>query len=150
MTSTAIVRDEVMRRSDRVREHTAADVNLRIDRETQAALAEAEAAGRDGIVRRLTELDHEWDVDRALMLNFAILGGASFGIGMSRFAAGMREGRRRTGWLQLFGAQLGFLAMHAVAGWCPPLVVLRRLGYRTRAEIESERAILHRRLGVAA
>lgn len=79
------------------------------------------------------------------MLNFAILGGTSFGIGLKRFAGSPR----RTAWLKLFAAQLGFLAMHAVVGWCPPAPVFRRLGFRTRVEIESERAVLHRMLRAA-
>jgi hypothetical protein len=37
---------------------------------------------------------------------------------------------------------LAFLVQHAVQGWCPPLVVLRRRGVRTRREIEEERYAL--------
>jgi hypothetical protein len=36
----------------------------------------------------------------------------------------------------------GFFLQHAIQGWCPPLPVLRRLGFRTVQEIEEERAIL--------
>jgi len=35
-----------------------------------------------------------------------------------------------------------FLLQHAVQGWCPPLPVLRRLGFRTAREIEVERNAL--------
>jgi hypothetical protein len=35
-----------------------------------------------------------------------------------------------------------FLAQHALQGWCPPIPVIRRLGVRTRAEIERERNAL--------
>jgi hypothetical protein len=31
---------------------------------------------------------------------------------------------------------------HALQGWCPPVPVLRRLGYRTQPEIEEERCAL--------
>lgn len=36
----------------------------------------------------------------------------------------------------------GFLLQHAVQGWCPPLPVLRRLGFRTQPEIDYERYAL--------
>jgi hypothetical protein len=35
-----------------------------------------------------------------------------------------------------------FLFQHAVQGWCPPVPILRRLGYRTAREIDDERAAL--------
>ena len=36
----------------------------------------------------------------------------------------------------------GFLLQHTVQGWCPPLPVLRRLGFRTQTEIEEEKHVL--------
>ena len=36
----------------------------------------------------------------------------------------------------------GFLLQHAVQGWCPPVPVLRHLGFRTQSEIEEERYAL--------
>jgi hypothetical protein len=36
----------------------------------------------------------------------------------------------------------GFLFQHATQGWCPPVPILRRLGYRTAREIETERIAL--------
>ncbi len=35
-----------------------------------------------------------------------------------------------------------FLLLHAVQGWCPPLPVLRRLGFRTASEIDYGRHAL--------
>jgi len=35
-----------------------------------------------------------------------------------------------------------FLFQHAVQGWCPPLPLFRRMGKRTRHEIEEERHAL--------
>jgi hypothetical protein len=35
-----------------------------------------------------------------------------------------------------------FLFQHAVQGWCPPVPILRRLGFRTAQEIEQERNAL--------
>jgi hypothetical protein len=31
---------------------------------------------------------------------------------------------------------------HAVQGWCPPLPILRRMGFRTAREIDTERTAL--------
>ena len=40
------------------------------------------------------------------------------------------------------GIVLPFLFQHAVQGWCPPVPVLRRLGVRTREEIDREKYAL--------
>lgn len=126
--------------ADRVRRHTAPSVNEQIDRLTRASIQEHSAAGPAAIQRRLASLDHEWDVDRALMVNFAIAGGASFAVGLARYTRSPLLGPRRKGFLYFFGTQLAFLLLHGVAGWCPPAVVFRRLGFRTQREIEVERA----------
>lgn len=117
---------------DRVREHTAPIVNERIDRETEGRLAYLARQDDATLHRRLAELDHEWDIDRVLMANFAVAGGLSLAAGI---------GRRR-GWLYLFGAQMAFLLLHALNGWCPPASLFRRLGVRTHGEIEAERHAL--------
>jgi hypothetical protein len=84
------------------------------------------------IARRLRELDAEWDIERALEANAATLAlsGASLAV--------FRD--RRWGLVPMVVA--GFLLQHALQGWCPPLPVLRRLGFRTRAEIDQERYAL--------
>jgi hypothetical protein len=45
-------------------------------------------------------------------------------------------------WLALPALVAGFLMQHALQGWCPPLPVLRRLGFRTQREIDQERYAL--------
>ena len=127
---------------DRVREHTAPAVNERIDRLTRASADVAIQSGHDAIQTRLAELDQEWDVDRALMVNFAIAGATTFGLGIARYASSTPFLPRRKGFLYFFGAQLGFLLLHGVVGWCPPASVFRRLGFRTAREIEVERTLL--------
>jgi hypothetical protein len=84
------------------------------------------------IARRLRELDAEWDIERALEANAATL--ALSGASLAFF----RD--RRWGLVPMVVA--GFLLQHALQGWCPPLPVLRRLGFRTRAEIDRERYAL--------
>jgi len=134
---------------DRVREHTAPGVNLRIDRMTQAEVDAAVAGGDDAVAQRLAKLDHEWDVDRALMVNFAIAGGATLSAGLLRYRLSPVFARRRKGFLYFFGAQLAFLLLHGVVGWCPPASVFRRLGFRTQREIETERRQLRDALALS-
>ena len=45
-------------------------------------------------------------------------------------------------WLILPALVTLFLFQHAVQGWCPPLPVLRKLGFRTSREIDTERYAL--------
>ena len=52
---------------------------------------------------------------------------------------GATRGRK---WFVLPLVVSGFLLQHALQGWCPPVPVLRRLGVRTRLEIERERYAL--------
>jgi len=39
-------------------------------------------------------------------------------------------------------AQVAFMLAYATVGWCPPAAILRRLGFRTRQEIDAERLAL--------
>lgn len=122
--------------ADRVREHTAAHVKQRLDADEARRVQELAQAPPDELRRRAAELDREWDVDRALMANFAIVGGIAFALGVRR----MRRSRGAfNGWLGLLSIQLPFLLTHAIVGWCPPLPVFRRLGFRTAKEIARER-----------
>src|SRR5690606_27185502 len=116
---------------DRVAINTDARVNARIRRETLQRLYYYQHH-LDEIEARLEELDREWDIERALEANAATLAlsGALLGI------AGARKA------LLLPAVVSAFLLQHAVQGWCPPLPLLRRLGFRTAREIETERHAL--------
>lgn len=131
---------QLQQRSDRVRDHSAQKVNENIAMMTRAHAEESVRQGPQAIVRRLTELDHEWDIDRVLMANFAVAGGVAYTFGLARprrpFA------RSSNGFTTLLGVQLGFLLLHATLGWCPPMALWRRLGVRSKAEIEGERSFL--------
>ena len=37
---------------------------------------------------------------------------------------------------------MSFLAQHSVQGWCPPMPLFRKMGVRTRQEIEREKYAL--------
>jgi hypothetical protein len=118
--------------TERVADSTDEAVNERIRVYTEKNLACAAAGGPAAVDRRLAELDREWDMERVLELNAATVSllGCALGATRSRF------------WFLLPAAVAGFLAQHAVQGWCPPVPVLRRLGFRTAAEIDHERYAL--------
>jgi hypothetical protein len=116
---------------ERVNAHTAEAINRRIREQTRRSIAYF-AQHPEEIGERLDELDHEWDIERTLEANaatFAFLG-VLLGAGVARR------------WLVLPALVTGFLFQHASQGWCPPLPVLRRLGFRTAAEIGEERYAL--------
>ncbi len=119
---------------DRVRAHTAPYVNERIDRQIEGSIQRLARSEREQVRERLAELDREWDVDRAVMAVMAVAGSVSLQLGLTR---------RRFFFFPL-RAQLAFLFLHAVVGWCPPIALLRRLGFRTHREIEAEKTALRR------
>ena len=116
---------------NRVPAHTSEDVNRRLQQEISRNVRHY-ADHPEKIPKRLRELDQEWDIERAIQANAAAIG--FFGVLM-----GATRGRR---WLVLPAMVTGFLFQHAVQGWCPPVPVLRRLGFRTSYEIEEERQAL--------
>jgi hypothetical protein len=117
--------------AERVPKHTAEHVNERIRRDTEDRVARLAAAGR-AIDQRLAELDHEWDIERTLEANAAT---ASL-VGLS---LGATVDKR---WFFFPAVVAGFLLQHAIQGWCPPVPVFRRMGFRTQTEIDYERYAL--------
>ncbi len=133
--------------TDRVRRYSPETLNRRVDLLTEASIASVTRSGHDAIVRRVAELDREWDIDRALMLNFAIVGTTFFAAGMRRYARTNWWAPRRNPFFRGVAVQLLFLGLQAVLGWSPPAFLYRRLGFRTKPEIEAERAQLRAALG---
>jgi len=84
------------------------------------------------IGRRLEELDREWDVDRALEVNAVAVA----------FTGTFLGTKRNRAFLILPAVVTIFLVQRALVGWCPPLPILRRLGFRTAGEIDCERDAL--------
>lgn len=117
--------------ADRVTKHTPSQVQEKIRLCTVENIARA-ISSPETIDSRLRELDREWDIERVLEINASLLTLTSVVLG--RFV------NRK--WLYLSMGVTGFLAQHALQGWCPPLPILRRLGIRTCQEIEQERYAL--------
>jgi len=115
----------------RVTKHTASHVQERIRLRTVENIARA-ISSPETIGTRLRDLDREWDIERVLELNASLL--AFTGVVLGKFV------NRK--WLYLSMGVTGFLAQHALQGWCPPLPILRRMGIRTCQEIEHERYAL--------
>ena len=118
--------------ASRVADNTAPSVNERIKRQTDERVAEAAVSGPEAIAARLVDLDQEWDVERCLEM------GAS-SLCLVGLTLGTTVNRR---WYLLPAVVASFLLQHALQGWCPPLPVFRRLGVRTRDEINEERFAL--------
>ena len=118
--------------ADRVRENTSDESNRRIDDETIARVQEYAARSEADIARRIEELDREWDMERLLETNASVLA-------LTGLVLGATHSRK---WLIVPGIVLPFLFQHAVQGWCPPMPIFRRLGVRTRQEIDREKYAL--------
>lgn len=114
--------------ADRVRRNTSSRVREQLDAEAQSGVSEAAAASRGELDTRLEELEREWDIERYLEANASALGltGLALGVGVDRR------------FLALPAVVMAFLLQHAVQGWCPPLPLFRRMGARTRQEIDRE------------
>lgn len=117
---------------DLVREQTCPAINRRIDDDLAMRVQLHRSADHATLSRRIAELEREWDIERVLETNAStlIVAGTLLGV------AGCRR------WLLVPAVVSGFLLHHALRGWCPPIPLLRRLGVRTRKEIERERYAL--------
>lgn len=116
----------------RVASSTTETVNEQIRRRTEENIARYAHADPEAIERRLQELDREWDVERTLEANAAtaVLLSVALGATLNRK-------------FLFFPAVVGgFLLQHALQGWCPPLPIFRRLGFRTQTEIDHEKYAL--------
>jgi hypothetical protein len=120
-------------RKDHVRENSPREANFKIDDKTRESIRQCAAGGPQAIRKRMAELDEEWDIERTLELNAAL-------IALSGVVLGATVDKR---WLILPAVVTAFLAQHAIQGWCPPLPLFRQLGVRTQKEIAAEREALN-------
>jgi hypothetical protein len=123
-----------------MRDLTAPAVNRRIDAQTERNLCKLARAGPEEVGRRMRELDREWDLERILEFDSGATGLIGLGLGVYRNPA----------WLLVPGAVAGMMLVHALAGPYPMLPILRRIGFRTRGEIEREKDALEPPAGAGA
>lgn len=116
----------------RVQEQTSPPVQDDIRNYTAESFARRAYSSPEGIDEGIGELEQEWDIERTLQTNFAI-------VNLVGLALGAFVDRR---WYLFSAAATGFMVQHALQGWCPPVPVFRRLGFRTTSEINHERYAL--------
>jgi hypothetical protein len=132
MTEQMVQAANAAENTDRVREHSPEGVNRQLDSQARQCVQSFAGNGREEITHHIDELAREWDMERYLETNASIvaLGGVLLGAAVNRR------------FLILPGVVFGFLFQHAVQGWCPPMPVFRKLGVRTRKEINREKYAL--------
>ncbi|HLP72886.1 MAG TPA: hypothetical protein VK155_08295 [Bacteroidales bacterium] len=113
---------------DRVRENTSDEDNMKIDQKVKNRMTGYRSLTINEINERLEKVQSEWDIERALEMNAASL--AITGTVLGLFG--------RKFWLVVPLVITGFLLQHVIQGWGPPATLLRRMGYRTRQEIDEE------------
>jgi hypothetical protein len=117
---------------ERVRRNTVVGVNERIDERIAENISAYAGKSVEAISARIEELERESDVERVLEINASAAA-------LTGLALGTLVHRR---WYLFSAGVLGFLLLHGIQGWCPPLPVLRRAGVRTRSEIDREKFAL--------
>lgn len=115
---------------DRVRKTTGNKKNKEIDKTSKQRVTTAQRKKETD--ERIKALEKEWDIERALELNAATLG-------LAGMLLGTFVSRK---WMILPGVVTAFLLQHSLQGWCPPVPLFRRLGFRTRREIDREKYAL--------
>jgi hypothetical protein len=122
----------IEKKAERVRQNTPKSQNREVDAEIISNLARYRRLSPEAIDRRLKELDTEWDIERTLQLNASAL--ALTGSLLAVFV--------NKKWLALPVIVSSFLMQHAIQGWCPPLPLLRKIGIKTRPELDREKYAL--------
>ena len=118
--------------TDVVQKSTPNTINNKIEQETKQNLEVYTSDKVDEIDDRIQELDKEWDIERSLELNAAV-------VALTGTVLGLVLNKR---WFAVPIVVGAFLTQHAIQGWCPPLPLLRKFGFRTRKEIDKEKYAL--------
>src|SRR5690554_6673874 len=121
-------KEEVKNVHGRVRHNTSEKINRQIDRSTLHNVRKYRNYSKEAIAERIKDLKKEWDIERTLEISASSL--ALIGIIISSFV--------NKKWNILSGIVMSFLLLHGLQGWCPPLPLFRRMGIRSRQEIEEE------------
>lgn len=127
-------RPPMMATQDKVRMHTPSVLNRQLDAEAEHRIAAFLEGGNNPAAcqARITQLNREWEMERVL----------SLGVGAASVAAMLAcRGLGRSMWFVpvVGGAMLVQQALTGGSLWVP---LLRRMGFRTRQEIELEKYAL--------
>jgi hypothetical protein len=114
--------------ADRVRQFTEPEMLRKIDEQIEHNVAYYASQPDEVIEERIQQLKEEWSINRYLQANVAAVGllGAVMGLVVSKK------------WAVLTIGGFGFFLFHGLHGWDPRIRPLRRLGARTRSEIDRE------------
>jgi hypothetical protein len=85
--------------------------------------------GKAKISERLQEIENEWDIERIIHLHLS-------GISIAGALLGYFLNKR---WLILPALAAVVLVLHSLKGVAPQIPLLRKLGFRTRSEINREK-----------
>lgn len=116
------------REPDRVRRYTNREQLRRIDETMRRRVKLYADRPPEEIAARIAELRREWSIERYLQINVAVVGLTLTGLATTR----------NRNWGFAACAAVGAFLFHAVEGFDPPLPLLRRMGVRSRAEIDRE------------
>src|SRR5690606_35699923 len=106
--------------------------NLQVSAETDRRVHGIASLGLRAIEERLEELDHEWSVEDILKLHAATF--------LLKFGLCGSIVEKKYFWgIAAVGA---FALEQKLQGWSPPFALIRKMGRRTRDEIELEREAL--------
>ncbi len=114
---------------DRVRENTARYVNRELDERAEDRVRGYARSSREEITARIEELEQEWSIERLIELEAPMMALTGLGLG----AAVSRK------FLVLPAFVFSMVALHGIQGWYPMIPVFRRLGFRSRQEIDREK-----------
>jgi hypothetical protein len=122
----------IEKKGERVRRSTSTKQNQEIDTEIINNIGEYQHKDAAAIETEIKKLDREWDIERTLEINAAILGltGTLFAIFVNKK------------WAILPAIVTSFLVQHAIQGWCPPLPLFRKMGIKTRPELDRKKYAL--------
>lgn len=113
---------------DRVRKNTSRRVNMKIDTKIQKNIDKYRSLSAEEIDARIVQLKKEWDIERLIQLNAA-------SVAFAGLLLGTVVNRR---WYALSWTVAGWLLVHGIQGWYPPMRLFRMLGFRTQQEIDEE------------
>lgn len=114
--------------TDRVRRCTSPEMLRKIEDQIEQNIRFYSVQPVPVISERIETLKREWSIERYLQVNVASLG----------FMTAFFALTRNRAWALLTCTALSFFLYHGLRGFDPPIPILRRMGVRTRGEIDRE------------